>query len=342
MSVPFHSARPSVVRVFLARIRMRVDFPAPFGPSRPSTPAPSSSVKSLSPQKFPLYRFPTPSMVSFMACLLVPLYAGGGRKLPAPLVLVGRPRSAGPGTPAADAGLSQHLGELLAAAYAEVERADGERQSDPVLVESALQALDRFAAGLEVLGLVGGEIDPEADHEIDRALPEFLEEDFHLRVHLARRDLLQGPHRDPPDLLQVVAIGDPGPDVDPAVAGAAVVLDRVLEHLLVGDQHDLPLRAADLRPAQVDPLDDAEEILRLDEMADAERVLDRKVDSRHEVGGDVLEGEAEGQADDAGPGEQGGHRLLEAEDAEGHEQAGREEGQVDRLSHQPVHLLAVG
>src|SRR5215217_1811680 len=204
MSRPFHSARPSVGRVIVARIRMRVDFPAPFGPSRPSTPASSSRVKFLSPQKSSLYRFPTPSMVSFMDCLLAALYAGGGGKLPVLFMhrLMRRPRAAVAGPAHAD--LLQDLRQLLAAPHAEVERANGERDGDPVLIEGALQELDGLAAGLEIVGLLRGEVDPEPPHEDDRAVAELLEEDLDLGIRLASRDLLEGPRRHLPDLLQVV------------------------------------------------------------------------------------------------------------------------------------------
>ena len=67
-----------------------------------------------------------------------------------------------------------------------------------------------------------------------------------------------------------------------------------------------------------------------------------RIDAGHEVGGDVLEGEAEREAEDAGAGEQRGDRLLQPEDAQRDEEAGGEQGQEDRLAEQPRHLLAVG
>ena len=45
MSVPFQSTRPALGLVIVARMRISVDLPAPFGPSSPSTPGLSSSRK---------------------------------------------------------------------------------------------------------------------------------------------------------------------------------------------------------------------------------------------------------------------------------------------------------
>src|SRR5919199_5559579 len=63
MSVPFQVTRPVVGLVIVARMRMRVDFPAPLGPSRPSTPGPSARVISRRPQTAGVYCLPTRSMV---------------------------------------------------------------------------------------------------------------------------------------------------------------------------------------------------------------------------------------------------------------------------------------
>src|SRR5215472_4514785 len=63
-SVPFHNTRPSVALVIVARILMSVVLPAPFGPSRPSTPGPSCSEKPRRAQFPPPYRVLTFSMVS--------------------------------------------------------------------------------------------------------------------------------------------------------------------------------------------------------------------------------------------------------------------------------------
>src|SRR4051812_47350842 len=96
LPLPFKNARPSVGLVFVARMRMSFDFPAPLGPKRPSTPGPSSRENSRSPQKFPLYRFPTPSIVSFMALVSSPsLYVEGGGKLRPGLGPLGERRYSG-------------------------------------------------------------------------------------------------------------------------------------------------------------------------------------------------------------------------------------------------------
>ena len=55
MSWPFQVTEPFVGLVMVARMRIRVDLPAPLGPSRPSTPGAISSVKSRKPQFFLLY-----------------------------------------------------------------------------------------------------------------------------------------------------------------------------------------------------------------------------------------------------------------------------------------------
>src|SRR5687767_7197174 len=80
MSAPFQVTCPSVGRVMVARMRMSVDLPAPFGPSRPSTPGPSSSEKSSRPRTPPLYVFPTCSMDSFIALSSRPGTDGPARK----------------------------------------------------------------------------------------------------------------------------------------------------------------------------------------------------------------------------------------------------------------------
>ena len=49
--VPEH--RPAVGRVMVARIRIRVDFPAPLGPSSPNTPGPTSKRKLRKASTFP-------------------------------------------------------------------------------------------------------------------------------------------------------------------------------------------------------------------------------------------------------------------------------------------------
>jgi hypothetical protein len=48
-----------------------------------------------------------------------------------------------------------------------------------------------------------------------------------------------------------------------------------------------------------------------------ERLADDQQNAGHEIGGDVLKGEPEGQAEDADAGEDRGDRLLQIEDAEG-------------------------
>ena len=53
MSTSFHVARPSVGRVIVASIRIKVDLPAPLGPSKPSTPGDNSSEKSSKPRTPP-------------------------------------------------------------------------------------------------------------------------------------------------------------------------------------------------------------------------------------------------------------------------------------------------
>src|SRR5271168_4179965 len=65
MSVPFHNTAPEVGFAMVARIRISVDFPAPFGPSKPSTPGASSSVKSRSAHTFPSYCLLTPWISNF-------------------------------------------------------------------------------------------------------------------------------------------------------------------------------------------------------------------------------------------------------------------------------------
>src|SRR5271156_7103569 len=66
MSTSFHSTCPADARVTVAIILISVDFPAPFGPSNPTTPAPSSSRKSRNPHTFPAYCLLTPSITSFI------------------------------------------------------------------------------------------------------------------------------------------------------------------------------------------------------------------------------------------------------------------------------------
>ena len=79
MSASFHSTRPADARVTVAIIRISVDFPAPFGPSNPTTPGPSSSRKSRNPHTFPAYCLLTPSITSLMNRPLLPHRQSGAR-----------------------------------------------------------------------------------------------------------------------------------------------------------------------------------------------------------------------------------------------------------------------
>jgi len=67
MSVPFQSTRPALGWVMVAKMRISVDFPAPFGPSRPSTPGRSSKRKLRKASVFPRYVLLTFSISSFMS-----------------------------------------------------------------------------------------------------------------------------------------------------------------------------------------------------------------------------------------------------------------------------------
>ena len=79
-------------------------------------------------------------------------------------------------------------------------------------------------------------------------------------------------------------------------------------------------------------MDDAEKVVGLDELAGLERGADGQEDARDEVGRDVLEREAEREADDAGPGQQARHDAVEVEDPEGDERPGGEDGDVGERS----------
>jgi hypothetical protein len=66
MSMPSHVILPSLARVMVARMLIRVVLPAPFGPSSPSTPGCSSRLKPRSAQVLPPYTLLTASMESFI------------------------------------------------------------------------------------------------------------------------------------------------------------------------------------------------------------------------------------------------------------------------------------
>src|SRR3954462_12627789 len=71
MSAPFHNALPAVGAVIVARMDISVVLPAPFGPSRPSTPGASESEKSRSAQTLPPYCLLTPWISSFRLVALM-------------------------------------------------------------------------------------------------------------------------------------------------------------------------------------------------------------------------------------------------------------------------------
>ena len=73
----------------------------------------------------------------------------------------------------------------------EVERADGERDADTVVVEGLLHGDDGFTQRLFVLRLAV-EIDPEAHHEVDGAAAKAFVIDLHITVAEAHVQGLHG------------------------------------------------------------------------------------------------------------------------------------------------------
>lgn len=65
----------------VARMRIRVDLPAPLGPSKPKTPGPSSRVKSRKPQFLFLNCLPTFWMLNIMGGVGTAVIEGVGLRL---------------------------------------------------------------------------------------------------------------------------------------------------------------------------------------------------------------------------------------------------------------------
>src|SRR5262245_7604686 len=91
MSDPFHLTCPCVGWEMVARMRIRVDLPAPLGPSSPTTPGSSSSEKSRSPQTPPGYCLPTRSIESFMMARAPGVAEGARRTRAASRRIIARP-----------------------------------------------------------------------------------------------------------------------------------------------------------------------------------------------------------------------------------------------------------
>ena len=80
----------------------------------------------------------------------------------------------------------------------------------------------------------------------------------------------------------------------------------------------------------------------LDQVADHERPLEGKVDAGDQVGGQILKGEGQRDADDAGAGQQGRHRLVELQHSQGHEQADGDDGDAYQGRQQASDRLSAG
>jgi hypothetical protein len=190
----------------------------------------------------------------------------------------------------------------------------GERDLDPLDVEGGLDALAQQPADPPLLA--GRRLDDEAQRDaVDAQLLDAPQVGRlqHGRVRLGD---LAGDALD--DRLGVVEVGAVG-DLDvqqrarPVLAHVAHAAD-----VAVGHVPDGAVDAAQPRGAQADGLDGAGRGgVEVDDVADAELVLDEDEDARQEVLDQRLGAEAQRDADDAGAGQQG--RQVDAELAEDHQ-----------------------
>ena len=103
-----------------------------------------------------------------------------------------------------------------------------------------------------------------------------------------------------------------------------------------GIDDELAIQGLEPGGPQLDPLDGAELVVGLDQLAAGHRALDGHGDPGDEVGGHVLKREAQGEADDAGTGQEGGRGLLKLEHVERDEKPGDHHADADQLADQLV------
>ncbi len=207
-----------------------------------------------------------------------------------------------------------------------------------MLAVGPLDPKDRLAARLEKFA-VPLERDPEPDLEQHRAVGELREEHLDRARGVPVRHAFDRLAGDPFHEVEVVAVGDADREVDAPLA-RGVVHEDVLKHLAVGDDHELALRVGQVGGPQVDGADRPEMTVGRDHVAGVHRVAQGEVDAREDILPEILEGEREGEPGDAGAGEEGGDRLVEPEDAEGHDHAGPERHHVEEERGEPGDLDA--
>jgi hypothetical protein len=128
--------------------------------------------------------------------------------------------------------------------------------------------------------------------------------------------------RDRRDALELVrgrAVGDGDAEVHAAFGHARVIPDRALEELSVGEDELVTVERPHAGGAQSHRLDGAHEALRLDEIADHERLADQDRHRRQHVPDHVLQRQRDDEAADPQSGEQCRHidaEIVEQEEDE--------------------------
>src|SRR5690606_16285176 len=166
----------------------------------------------------------------------------------------------------------------------------------------------------DVLG--AREIDPNPSQDLDGAVGEATQVDARWRVHQTRSDGLQGRERDLGDLLQIGGAVHTEGQIDAAAPRNGEIDQDGLVEVLAGHHDVLAVDRAQRGGAQTNVLDDADEAVGLDQVADAEGppLRDGEAHTADQVGGQILEGEAERQAEDTGTGEQRGQGGVEPQE----------------------------
>src|SRR4029453_8050433 len=143
-------------------------------------------------------------------------------------------------------------------------------------------------------GVVAPGVHPDHQPQAPALLPQVVGEQPGGRVVADPLDLGRRGQQDLPGPGQVLAVGDPERDLDPAPHGRRAVGQDLGEQQLVGDDDELAVGGA--QPGRPDPdlLDLALGVGDGDVVALGEGVLQQQHDPGAEVADDVLEGEPEG------------------------------------------------
>ena len=91
-------------------------------------------------------------------------------------------------------------------------------------------------------------------------------------------------------------------------------LETLVGQLAVRNAHHSPVECAEARRTQADVLDGADEVLDLDEVADAQRLVDGERHGTEDVLHGLLRAERQGQAADAEAGEHSADRVAHGRD----------------------------